>query len=101
MGKLQNKPPWRAGFKDGSGTDHITTVKDEHSVAKVRWGCGCCEDREPLSPEERATRNFIIRAANNHARLLRALKKVRERFINGDPIHGAIGRAIRAAEKEN
>lgn len=60
--------PWKHGFSDGSGPAHIVTKVDgqETSVAKLRWGCGCCEVRadsmNDLKPHEKEIAQLITAA---------------------------------------
>lgn len=65
------KGPWRVAFSDGSGPEYINNAADqEHkSIAKVRWGCSCCEDLSPLTEEEIANA-ALISAAPQMAELL-------------------------------
>jgi hypothetical protein len=53
------KGPWVADFTDGSGPAYIRAPLADKSIAKVRWGCSCCEDNSPLTEEEIANRNIL------------------------------------------
>ena len=63
--------PWRIGYSDGSGPDTIVTKKEKSNglpdaIARIRWGCGCCEDRSPLTKEDKATARLIVAAPDYH-----------------------------------
>jgi hypothetical protein len=57
---------WRVGFDDGSGPDYILDDAGK-PVARLRWGCGCCEDRRELSPAECERARLIAAAPDSHA----------------------------------
>jgi len=63
--------PWRIGYSDGSGPDTIVTKKVKSTglpdaIARIRWGCGCCEDGSPLTIEDKATARLIVAAPDYH-----------------------------------
>jgi hypothetical protein len=68
------KGPWRVGFSDGSGPEYINTAADQphKAIAKVRWGCSCCEITSPLTDEEKANAALLAAAP----RMYEALKAV-------------------------
>lgn len=66
--------PWRVNFSDGSGDGKYITAKHD-AIVKLRWGCSCCEDTSELSQNEKANRDFIVRACNNHDALVDELKR--------------------------
>lgn len=57
--------PWKIGYSDKSGPEVITNNKDE-AVAKVRWGCSCCqmltEEFEDMTQEEQSRSRLIASA---------------------------------------
>jgi len=74
---------WQVGFDDGSGQTYIVTKEVEKkkgvrkglpvkSIARVRWGCGCCENFDPLTEEEKANLRLLASAP----RLLESLKEL-------------------------
>lgn len=65
--------PWRADFPDGSGPEYILSATGG-PVLKVRWGCECCQRQSPLTPEEIAIRDAVVRAVNERSSLLAILK---------------------------
>jgi hypothetical protein len=59
--------PWRVGFSDGSGPDHVTTAATDADglgplIAAVRWGCDCCKRTGELTETERANARLIASA---------------------------------------
>lgn len=34
---------WRQGYRDGRSMETITSCKRSYKIARVVWGCGCCE----------------------------------------------------------
>lgn len=57
--------PWVAGFADGSGPEYIL-AKSGGAIARVRWGCSCCEDRAPLTSTEAANARLIAASPRLH-----------------------------------
>lgn len=55
--------PWAAGYSDGSGQSAITGAGG-HAVAKVRWGCSCCEKNGDLDLAETRARTAIVLSVN-------------------------------------
>jgi hypothetical protein len=80
MSATHTPEPWRLGFGDGSGMGTITTVAEKstaHSgllpetIARLHWGCGCCDaGEEALTDEARANGAHIIQAVNERPALL-------------------------------
>lgn len=76
--------PWRLGYRDGSGMGTIITEKRERTeygllpkkeVARLHWGCSCCDSgADAMSEEDKANADLIVRAVNSHAELLEALE---------------------------
>ena len=54
--------PWTVGFGDGSGPEYIRVDESSKTVAKIRWGCSCCESQEPLTNREKANARLIATA---------------------------------------
>ena len=79
--------PWRVGFRDHSGPDTITTVKEHKTqtsgrlpdtIAVVRWGCDCCKGTSPLNDTELANARLIAAAPE----LLDICQKIKAYFHN-------------------
>lgn len=95
--------PWHAGFPDGSGENHVTTIREyEYShpgfakvddppgrvtlrvdplaprrhYSEVAEICEMSDDQAISRTEREANANFIVRAVNAHESLLAALKAV-------------------------
>ncbi len=64
------KGTWEIGHSDGGG-DKIVMVRHEKLgettyIAKVRWGCSCCEDLSDLTEQEKANLTLIAEAGTVH-----------------------------------
>lgn len=64
----------RAGYEDGSGEEYI--LADGEAKLTLRWGCSCCKDTSPLTAEEIAFRDRIVKAVNMYDRMVRFLRKI-------------------------
>ena len=62
---------YRAGYTDDSGEEYIVDTNLPGAVLTLRWGCSCCKDTSPLTAEEKAFRDKVVKALNMHDRFAR------------------------------
>ena len=62
--------PWRVGFSDGSGKGTITTLSENSdglpkAIARMHWGCSCCDSGEEyMTQEQREWETRIVACVN-------------------------------------
>jgi hypothetical protein len=85
---------WTVGFHDGSGPEYITS-SDAKPLAKVRWGCSCCESQDDLTEEEKANANLFAAAPE----LYEALELITSHFNakDNDAVTNAKNELLRVA----
>jgi hypothetical protein len=64
--------PWTQGYQDGSGMDCVTA--NGRALARVTWGCSCCE--KPATKEGLENAKLIAAAPE----MLEALKSLRKNY---------------------
>lgn len=67
---------WVVGWPDGSGPEYIT-IEGNEPIAKVRWGCDCCQSDSPLNDKEKARLKLISMAPDLLRELRYLLKEVK------------------------
>ena len=99
--------PWRIGFSDGSGAfqyeEEGASITAEGNQVIVSGGQ---DQGVPVGVRKIADADFIVRAANNHAKLLKALERLADTMSDyplgratGSDVADAIGDARAVIEE--
>lgn len=81
------------------GVEEENIVCDGATVLTVRWGCDCCKDFSPLTPEEIAFRDKVVKALNHYDAMHRMLKRIHKHSQLPWGTYMAVGRLLERIEK--